>query len=69
MDRIKHTHNSRHFKNHQSSLDNHQSLAGKRGDCPRVIWGCWAVRPNPVAYAHRQRCAALRAKTGAGFRL
>jgi hypothetical protein len=45
MERINFMLNSHHFKNQQSSLDNHQSV------------------PNPVAYAHRQRCAALWAKT------
>ena len=45
MERINYALNSHHFKNQQSSLDNHQSA------------------PNPVAYAHRQRCAALWAKT------
>jgi hypothetical protein len=43
MERINFMLNSHHFKNQQSSLDNHQSI------------------PNPVAYAHRQRFAALRA--------
>ena len=29
---------------------------------PPGSWG-WGDLPNPVAYAHRQRCAALRAKS------
>ena len=60
-----------HFKNQkstiinrQSSIDNHQSDAGKNAGtvagCLRVLGG---ELPNPVAYAHRQRYVALRAKT------
>ena len=29
---------------------------------PRGFWGCWGGFPNPVAYAHRQRSAALWAE-------
>jgi hypothetical protein len=69
-DRINRTPNFFHFNNQQSSLDNHQS-DGKNA----VGWLTHTGREVPpsgllrvvggrsrVAYAHRQRSAALRAK-------
>jgi hypothetical protein len=80
LSRLNHTPNFFHFNNQQSSLDNHQSIGkmqsgGLRTPAdlvpPSGLLRVWGGR-NPVAYAHRQRSAALRAKTkqpGAGVRL